>query len=134
LDKITRRVHFVLDQRTRRVHKGLISKGETTMKAIINGVRYDTDKAILIGEASYGNHGDFARWEAGLYVSPRSRRYFLAGRGGPMTRWSRKVEQNSWTGGSGVVPMSRADALEWAEQNLATAQVEAGFADVIEDA
>ena len=59
------------------------------MKAIINGLRYDTDKATLIGEASHGYASDFQHWEAGLYKTPRSGRFFLAGSGGPMTRWSR---------------------------------------------
>jgi hypothetical protein len=107
------------------------------MKAIINGVRYDTDKATLIGESCAGgntSHSDFRWWEAGLYVSPRSKRYFLAGSGGAMSRFSRSAGQNSWSGGSGIHPMTREEALEWAEQELSTEAVEAHFADVIEDA
>ena len=62
------------------------------MKAIIEGKRYDTDKAVLVGEAS----SDFSRsyfgwWEAGLYKTPRSGAFFLAGAGGAMTRWARPV-------------------------------------------
>jgi hypothetical protein len=104
------------------------------MKSIINGKRYDTEKAVLIGEASYGNYGDFSRWEAGLYKTPRSGAYFLAGEGGPMTRWARKVDASSWTGGEGVLPMERDEALAWAEQHLSADEIEKHFGDAIEDA
>lgn len=37
------------------------------MKMIINGARYDTDKAIHLGSGrGGGNRGDFHWWEAGL--------------------------------------------------------------------
>ncbi len=105
------------------------------MKAIINGLRYDTSKAVLIGEASYpGSRTDFGWWEAGLYRTPRSGRYFLAGYGGPMTRWAKSTGQNSWAGGSGIKPLDDADAVEWAEAWLTTEEVEAGFVELVEDA
>jgi hypothetical protein len=105
------------------------------MKAIINGLRYDTAKAIFIGGAeSDRSRTDFQWWEASLYRTPRSGRYFLAGRGGPMTRWATSTGTNSWTGGSGIKPLDEDDALEWAEQNLTTAEIEAGFAKTIEEA
>lgn len=99
------------------------------MRAIVNGLRYDTAKAILIGESSHGYQGDFSRWDAGLYRTPRSGRFFLAGSGGLMTRWARSVDSgNTRTGGSGIIPMSVDEAREWAERYLTTGQVEAGFA------
>lgn len=104
------------------------------MKAIINGKRYDTEKAILIGEASYGNHGDFSHWEARLYRTPRSGVFFLAGRGGPMTMFSRKVDQSTWSGGSGIHPMDFEAAYEWAEKHLTDAEIERAFNPHIDDA
>ncbi len=105
------------------------------MKAIINGLRYDTAKATLIGEAdSDCPRTNLQWWTCGLYRTPRSGRYFLAGRGGPMTRWATSTGTNSWTGGSGIKPLDEADALEWAEQNLTPAEIEAGFAKTIEEA
>ncbi len=104
------------------------------MKSIINGLRYDTANAIEIGAASYGNRGDFARWEACLYKTPRSGRFFLAGAGGPLTRWARRVEQNGYSGGSGIIPMDADEAREWAEEHLSTDAVESAFGDVIQDA
>jgi hypothetical protein len=104
------------------------------MKAIINGFRYDTEKAEKLGEGwSDCGRGDFGYWEAGLYITPRAHRYFLAGEGGPMTSWRRRVG-DSYTGGEGIIPLNQADALEWAERHLSTEEVEAGFGEVVEDA
>ena len=104
------------------------------MKKIVNGVIYDTEKATLIGESSEGYKGDFRHWEAGLYVTPRSKRYFIAGAGGPMTRFAQSVGQNSWEGGADLIPMTREEALEWAEKYVDTAIVEHYFGDVLEEA
>ena len=49
------------------------------MKVTIQGVRYDTDKSTLLLNKQQDG------WEAGLYMTPRSGQYFLAGSGGPMT-------------------------------------------------
>ena len=105
------------------------------MKAIINGVRYDTTKAIEIGRSSNNNavgRGDFSWWEATLYKTPRSGKFFLAGAGGPMSRFSRSAGQNSWTGGEAIQLMDEDEAREWAEQHLTVEEVEAAFD--IEDA
>ena len=75
-----------------------------------------------------------AFWEAGLYVTPRGGRYFLAGHGGGMSRFAVSEGINSWRGGSGLHPMEREDAFAWAQQFLAPEAVEAHFADLIEDA
>ncbi len=105
------------------------------MKSIINGKRYDTEKAILVGAAdSGGSYTDFSHWWAELYKTPRAGRFFLAGEGGPMTRWARSTGQNSWGSGEGIIPMTDEDALAWAEQELSAETVEEHFADLIEDA
>jgi hypothetical protein len=108
---------------------------EAKMKAIVNGKRYDTEKAVLIGRDCYGgSRSDFQWWEAGLYKTPRSGAYFLAGRGGAMTRWARRVDGGGHAGGEGIFPMSAAEALEWAERYLSVEEVEQHFGGVIEDA
>lgn len=111
------------------------------MKAIINGKRFDTDKAILIAETdnidSQTSRRDFRFWEAGLYKTPRSGAYFLAGRGGPMSIFSRKTGQNEWSGGDGIIPFeSREAAFRWAQEHMAHKPdvLEAEFADLIQDA
>jgi len=105
------------------------------MRRIINGFRYDTDRAQLVGEGGSSglSRSDFRWWQAGLYVTPRARRYFLAGEGGPMTRFGQRV--GDMTGyGEAIIPVTEDEALEWAEQFLTTAEVEATFGDSIEDA
>lgn len=104
------------------------------MKKIIHGRIFDTERAIKIGEASYGYAGDFSSWSAALYKTPRSGKFFLAGEGGPMTRWAQSVGQNEWSGGEDIIPLSPEDALEWAEENLETEEFEQHFADMIEEA
>jgi hypothetical protein len=91
------------------------------MKSIINGLRYDTANAVLIGEAGYnGPTSDFQWWFAGLYRTPRSHRYFLAGEGNAMTRWGAAM-------GKGVIPLRPGEARAWAERYLTTDEIEAAF-------
>lgn len=110
------------------------------MKAIINGVRFDTEKAIEIGTG--GSHGDvsvtdFSFWTATLYKTPRSGRYFLAGRGGARSMFSRSAGQNAWTGGEAIIPFeSEEAAFKWAQEELGYDQdvIEEHFGHLIEDA
>ncbi len=107
------------------------------MKKVISGTRYDTEKATLVGEANNIGRGadsttDHKWWDAGLYRAPRSGRFFLAGRGGPMTIFGYSVGNNSWSGGEDIIPLSEEDAQAWAEENLPTETVETYFS--VEDA
>jgi hypothetical protein len=107
------------------------------MKAIINGLRYDTDKAVCIGEADHGSYpqdGNFSSWTAGLYRTPRSGRYFLAGKGGGMTQFAEHIPGGGRCGGEGIRPMDAEDALEWAEQYLTAEEIEKAFGEKLEDA
>ncbi len=105
------------------------------MKRIINGRRYDTDKAIEIGHSSYnGSRSDFQWWSASLYKTPRAGRYFLAGQGNGMSRFATRHPGGGFSEGEGIVEMTPEDALAWAEQELGTEVVEEHFADAIEDA
>ena len=108
------------------------------MREIINGKRYDTEKATLIGE--YNNLGrgcdsvtDFKFCEEGLYVT-RSGNYFLAGEGGAMSKYAGPAGQNASQGGSGITPISKDEAYEWAERHLEPAELEKHFYDTIVDA
>jgi hypothetical protein len=109
------------------------------MKSIINGKRYDTEKAIEIGGAHNIGAGassltDFQYWEATLYKTPRSGTYFLAGKGGPMTRYARGSGNNTTTWGARIDPMRKEEALKWAETYLDPEVVEKEFNDIIKDA
>lgn len=105
------------------------------MKKIIDGFRYDTDKSVLIGEYDTPGIGqsDFRYWSAGLYKSPRSGRFFLAGEGHAMTRFASHVGGSSgW--GERLIPLTPEEALEWAEQFLDAEVIENHFGDMIADA
>ena len=106
------------------------------MKAIIRGKRFDTDKAELIGGAEGGGSSrtDWHYWEESLYRTPTSKQYFIAGSGGPLSAWGQRIGQNERRGSSGIKPLSAAEALDWAQQNLPADLVEEAFGDQIEDA
>lgn len=97
------------------------------MKKIINGKRYDTETAGLIGEWGNGlSHSDFNRCEESLYKK-RTGEYFLYGKGGAMTKYSKPTGQNSWSGGEDINSLTIEDAKEWAEKHLTADEYEAEF-------
>lgn len=105
------------------------------MKKIINGMRYDTEKSILVGEYHTPGIGtnDFRYWEASLYKTPRSGQFFLAGEGHAMTRFAGNYgDSQGW--GEGLFPMAKDEALAWAEQYLDAETIEKHFGDSIKDA
>lgn len=93
------------------------------MKAIINGIRYDTENAVEVGSASFSNPCDFQYWEATLYKTPRSGKFFLAGSGGPMSRYAKSYGRLVLRGGSKIDPLSHQGALEWAKRYLDEAKI-----------
>lgn len=103
------------------------------MKKIISGKVYDTDTAALKGEYSNGgNWRDFNHLEESLYLK-RTGEFFLHGEGGPLTKYSERVDGNSWSGGSQIIPLSFREAREWAEEHLNADQYEGIFGKVEED-
>jgi len=102
------------------------------MKKIEYGVKYDTGKATLIGEASSPHFkSDFGHWSAGLYRTG-SGRFFLAGEGGPMTQFSQPAIGGGRTGGEDIIPLDRDGAFQWAQDNLDVETVEEYFQDMVE--
>lgn len=87
------------------------------MKKIINGRRYDTQTAKLVGYTSYSTPGDFNYWWEGLYRK-RTGEFFLQGEGGPMSKYSEHLSENEWTGGQKIIPLSLKEAQEWVERYL----------------
>ena len=101
------------------------------MKKIIDGKRYDTDKAKEIGSDSYSNRGDFSFWEETLYQK-RTGEFFLYGTGGPASKYAESIGQNQWSGGSKLIPLSFEAAKEWAEKHLDADEYEAIFGTIEE--
>ena len=83
------------------------------MKTTINGIRYDTIGATFIGSNSSGSNPDSANWYTEtLYCTPRSRRYFLAGKGGAATKY-----RNGGNGGK-IIPIATGEAIGWIRDNM----------------
>ena len=102
------------------------------MKKIINGKKYDTSTALRIGNFWNGlSDGDFSSLSETLYKK-KTGEFFLHGEGGAMSRYSRSVGQNTWSGGSAIVPISAEEAKEWAEANLSSDEYETAFGQVEE--
>jgi hypothetical protein len=102
------------------------------MKKIINGSKYDTVTAKKLGEWTNGErYGDFNYCEETLYRT-KAGRYFIHGCGGAMTKYAVSSGNNSWSGGSKILPMSREAAMEWAEEKLEADEYEAIFGEVEE--
>lgn len=102
------------------------------MKKIINGKRYDTDTAKLMGSDSYSNPRDFHHWVEELYRKTTGE-FFLYGAGGPATKYAQAVGQNEWSGGERIMPLSVEDAKEWVEKHLTADDYETIFGEIAED-
>ena len=96
------------------------------MKKIINGRRYDTDTAKILGSAGYSHPGDFNYWRETLYVK-KTGEFFLHGFGGPLSKYARSIALNEWTGGEEIIPLSLEEAQKWTEENLEAEEYEEIF-------
>lgn len=113
------------------------------MKAIINGKRYDSDTATLIGSAGqktvrHSDGGDF-QGDAEIYTT-KSGNYFVRG-SGVAGSWAslyedecEAISEQAPRNVEHIYVMNREQAFAWAQKYLSTRAVEAHFADLIEDA
>ncbi len=103
------------------------------MIKIIDGRRYDTDKAELVASVSYSNPSDFHYFSEDLYRT-RNGNWFIHGEGGAMSKYAVQVEQNSWSGGAEIRPLSEDQAYRWLEEIGEVDAIEKYFSDRVEDA
>lgn len=105
------------------------------MKQVIDGKMYNTDTAKEVASHSNGgSYNDFQHYEESLYRTKKGN-YFLAGEGGPMTKYRELCGQDSWGGGSAIIPMTKEEAFEWAQQHCGDDDdVMEHFKDMIEEA
>lgn len=86
------------------------------MKYLINGKTYNTDTSTVIGiDDTYFNRGDF-RFECTHLYQTKKGAFFIAGEGGPLSRWGQACG-NGMSGGSGAEALTRPEALDWCQQN-----------------
>jgi len=86
------------------------------MKKVIDGKVYNTETAEEIENRDNGCYGgDFHQCEEHLYLT-KNGRWFLYGEGGPMSKYSRPEENNGWTGGRAIIPLSESEVIELLEK------------------
>lgn len=102
------------------------------MKKIINGKRYDTQTAKLVGSTSYSTPGSLDYWSEDLYRK-KTGEFFMHGQGGPMSKYLERIGENEWSYGHEIRPISPERAQEWAEKYLDADEYEAIFGKVEED-
>src|SRR4051794_19852615 len=95
------------------------------MKKIIDGKRYDTEKAEEIAwNGSIEGRRDFNWYSEYLYRTARGR-WFLAGEGGARSRYATPIGNNGSGPGDGIIPLSEGEAREWLEHCESTSANEA---------
>ena len=102
------------------------------MRQIINGKRYDTETATEIASYSFGNPGDFERCEETLYVTKKGV-FFVAGSGGAMSAYAKKISSNTTGGGEGIRVLSEERALGFYAEHGDGDEHDHLFKDLIEE-
>jgi hypothetical protein len=93
------------------------------MKRVIDGKVYNTKTAECIGDWDNGCYGnDLDACEESLYKTKKGQ-FFVAGSGGPRSKYSQSSGSNSWSGGEGMALLSEAEALAWCEDHDIDADV-----------
>lgn len=87
------------------------------MKKIIKNKVYDTETARLIGSYSSNYSDRLFGWSEDLYRK-RTGEYFLYGKGGPGSKYARRIDSNNTSGGEEIRPITYADAKAWAEEHM----------------
>ena len=86
------------------------------MRQVIGGKVYDTETADQLASADSSlTRTDFGHWEETLYRTKKGG-YFLAGGGGPATKWARPGVGGRPAGSSGIRALSEQDARAWVEK------------------
>lgn len=96
------------------------------MKKIINGRRYDTATAKLIGECENGYQSDFRWYHEELYQKTTGE-FFLYGEGNGLSAWASHTF-DGYTYGEDIRPLSLDETKKWVEDNLSADTYEELFA------
>ena len=112
------------------------------MKAIIDGLRYDTSKAEMIGKQA-NNYQQVEEdkshpmyWTAALYATV-SGRFFLAGSGNvesELALYAIDLYNDEYPLKNKIIPITEAQAFTWCCKNQQLDVTEAWFEHLIEDA
>ena len=104
------------------------------MKKLIDGKIYNTETAELLHEWDNGCYGnDFKSCEESLYKTKKGA-YFIAGSGGPMSKYAVSCGSNSTSGSEQIEVLTEAEAIRWLEEHDGSDILTEKFADKIEEA
>ena len=104
------------------------------MKKIIDGKSYNTETAECLHSWHSGYYGnDFKSCEESLYKTKKGS-YFLAGEGGPMSKYAKSCGNNCVGWGKGIEPISEREAVEWLENHDGDEAIEQYFHSFVEEA
>jgi hypothetical protein len=104
------------------------------MIQIISGLRYNTKTAEKIAYWGDGlDQGDFRRCDEALYKTAKDA-WFVAGEGGPLSRYSQPSNGGGMTGGEAIRPLTPGEARLWLEGKGFVDQLEEHFSGEIQDA
>lgn len=103
------------------------------MNKMINGRRYDTDRAKYLADYWNGlGYSDF-NWVNEVLYRKKTGEYFLYGSGGAASKYAKAVGLNNWESGERIMPLSLEQAQQWAEEHLDADEYEKIFGAVEED-
>ena len=89
------------------------------MKKIINGKLYNTETATYIGNDSFENPSNFHYYDEDLYQK-KNGEFFLAGEGGPLSKYGVATGIHGWCSGHAITPLSTEEAKQWVEEHCGT--------------
>ena len=102
------------------------------MRKIIDGRKYDTETATLVGSWDNGMLGSDLNCVSEALYRKRTGEHFLHEEGGAATRYAHRDELGGWVGGDAITPLSYDEARQWAEGHLDADEYEAEFGEVAE--
>jgi hypothetical protein len=102
------------------------------MKKIINGRKYDTDTATEIYKWSNDYGMSNFNYEIEYLYIKKSGEYFIHGRGGAMSKYSKRSDGNCTCGGEDIIPLHGAEAFNWGSAKMPVEKFEDHFGEVAE--
>ena len=101
---------------------------------VVGKKRYDTKGSEHLASSEQGYPGDFHHLVEGLYRTGKGN-FFLCGGGGPLSRYSKQISSNTWSGQTNVIiPLNAKEAYEWMERNGEIGLIDRFFPEHVEEA
>lgn len=88
------------------------------MIKIINGRKYDTETAKMVGSWDNGYPTSDFNYCSEKLFRKKTGEFFLFGDGGAMSKYSMSCGTNNWCGSCEIIPLSEDGAKQWAEEHL----------------